>query len=706
MASVHIDDYSDGQAELLAYLGSHRHDHVRAGGMTPAEVEAKVDTVEPEIMGKVKITLVLSTIRRHPETQALEFALRLVSPREPHDGVARLPDLRDSNDPAARQLYLEKLRRKHLTEDVKLSCTGPGRIAVEHLTRTAGLFERIPQQKMHLIKEFAGAFLVWKTNGRMRMICDARPSNARLDTSRLPAYSLPLIEVIRQVMANVASGGEPFFVLSTDWRNAFFQVELVERLKAYCVHELRDEQNAAFFVWLNTLAMGLTISPYIMSALSWATILCPHGERSVPGLDTSKLPRGHPDDPSWQVFPQWLPLECGGGIFVIIDNIFIVTRRQETADALLERIVRNAHTWRLAFKLKCFTGRNYEGYHDIPPAIKVDIVRRECFHVMQPGDVTNEGVTFCGVRWRPDSYFVEVDPERDGAVGPHQYISGSTWRGPRRPLMAILARLGWHRRVSVPNGLDDALGEAVHRLAQMAVPAVAAESAAWDEEVIIDDRNLITALLAAWEERRTCASRPCSYQPESDRFEYMLQCATDASTSHALVAAVVLDDQGNGLRHAVLPFAHLPPRDDYAVAHRELQGVILGVKACKAYARSCGRGLDLITLACDNQNVIAWVSSKRHYGAVVPDLLRELRRALLADRHRTRLYMVFVGTAANVADPYSRGESCSEGEPAPVAARRRLTRDVLQAAQSSALGMWRISGGLVGQEDRRRLREP
>jgi hypothetical protein len=120
---------------------------------------------------------------------------------------------------------------------------------------TSQLFEPVPQPRWSNLFARAGAFLVEKSNDRFRMICDARPANCCLDTRRLPRYSLPLVEIYRQVMANVAAAGETFYVISTDWRNAFFQVPLPRRLQKYCVHDVSEPGGPRLLVWPKTLPM-------------------------------------------------------------------------------------------------------------------------------------------------------------------------------------------------------------------------------------------------------------------------------------------------------------------------------------------------------------------------------------------------------------------------------------------------------------------
>jgi hypothetical protein len=249
------------------------------------------------------------------------------------------------------------------------------------------------------------------------------------------------------------------------------------------------------------------------------------------------------------------------------------------------------------------------------------------------------------------------------------------------------------------NGFNDLIGSAIHHLSQLAVPADASDPQAWNEDIEIHDSELLWLLLRAWQERRTCHTRPRSYRVECSNFQYMLQCATDASTSAEMAAAVVFDHAGRFVWNVPAFFNEMTdtPHGGYAIAHRELQGILVGVLACKAYAAKQGRPLDLITLACDNLNAIAWASSWRHYGPVVPEILQLLHDALESGGTRTRLYLVYIGTDSNLADPYSRNETGAPDSNADRAARYRATQAVLRRAQSCALGVWRVSGGVVGR---------
>jgi hypothetical protein len=81
--------------------------------------------------------------------------------------------------------------------------------------------------------------------------------------------------------------------------------------------------------------------------------------------------------------------------------------------------------------------------------------------------------------------------------------------------------------------------------------------------------------------------------------------------------------------------------------------------------------------------------ARRHFGATVSSMLRRLRELL----DGTRRFGVYVRSASNVADPYSR--DVSDSEP-PDQALLTQSRNVLLPAQAAAHALFRVSGAGTG----------
>jgi hypothetical protein len=705
-ATTHFDDLRDPDGSPAGYGRGPARDR-SLDQLGAEEIRSRIDRIDAEVTGCVRTNAVFRHVCRNRYTAALAFATRLAlddthpahvslgasTANRPPSAVwnprVRYPLLAITNHPA--NVIADNRRRKHLTGDVNPTIEGAGAVAVRYLAESCGLFERA--YGTH--DAFARAFMVPKSDGKLlRMICDGREANSMWNTDAFPSYTLPTIESIRQVIANAASGAqskrEPFYVASTDWRNAFFQVPLPRRLRRYCVHKLGRHD----FVWPTTLPMGLKISPFIMSALSWATVLYTRDGKLLPGIDAStlSLPRDSSDvnDPAWQTFPTWLPLHGGGGIFVIIDNIFVVSPRRDVVERILGNIFDNAYAWRLAFKLKRYTrsATGYEGYFPKDAesfAALRSTVLSECFHVMDCDNA--EGAVFCGVRWFYDGYRLDApnDSERD-ALDP--FLSAGHWKSTYRQLMSFMGLVAWHRRVLFEDPLDDPLGAHLHELHRRAVPSTPACKQAWKEIVEVREAKLLNALREAWSDRWRATK--CAYHAQNADYAWRLLLATDASSGSGdcpgFLSAVVMNEFGRVHMPMRWPF----PRGFSAsspIAHLELLAVIYGVGLCQRLMEGRGRGL--VTLACDNQNCLAWLGARRHFGATVSAMLRRLRELL----DGTRLFGVYVRSASNVADPYSRDVSDSE---APDPALLTQSRNVLLPAQAAAHALFRVSGAATG----------
>jgi hypothetical protein len=705
-ATTHIDDLRDPDGSPAGYGRGPARDR-SLDRLSEEEIRGRIDRIDAEVTGCVRTHAVFGDVRRNRYTAALSFATRLaldddhtahitlgarVANRPPPafwDSRVEYPLLAITNHPA--DVIAENRRRKHLTGDVNPTIEGAGAVAVRYLAESCRLFELADGPR----EAFARAFMVPKSDGKLlRMICDGREANSMWNTDAFPSYTLPTIESIRQVIANVASQAqskrEPFYVASTDWRNAFFQVPLPRRLRRYCVHKLGRHD----FVWPTTLPMGLKISPFIMSALSWATVLYTRDGKLLPGIDAStlSLPRDSSDvnDPAWQTFPTWVPLTGGGGIFVIIDNIFVVSPDRDVVERILGNIIDNAYKWQLAFKLKRFTrsATGYQGYFPKDAESRAALrstVFSECFHVMDRDNA--EGAVFCGVRWFYDGYRLDApDDSERAALDP--FLSAGHWKSTYRQLMSFMGLVAWHRRVLFEDPLHDPLGALLHELHRRAVPSTPACKQAWKEVVEVREPQLLGALRQAWSDR-WCATK-CAYHAQNADYAWRLLLATDASSGSGdrpgFLSAVVMDEFGGVLRTMRWPF----PRGFSAsspIAHLELAAIMHGVGLCQLLMKHRGRGL--VTLACDNQNCLAWLGARRHFGDMVSRMLLGLRERLKG----TRLFGVYVRSASNVADPYSREVSDSE-PPDPTLLTQ--TRNVLLPAQAAAHALFRVSGSATG----------
>jgi len=85
---------------------------------------------------------------------------------------------------------------------------------------------------------------------------------------------------------------------------------------------------------MRTLPMGWYLSPSFAQTMTWSFLLGKADKsETLPYVDLSEV----------DAMPQWIPFTSGlGGIFVLQDNIFVVTDKEEIAVAWRDRMIRRA----------------------------------------------------------------------------------------------------------------------------------------------------------------------------------------------------------------------------------------------------------------------------------------------------------------------------------------------------------------------------
>lgn len=167
-----------------------------------------------------------------------------------------------------------------------------------------------------------------------RIITDARAANARLQN---PAQmELFTLEALLQRMATVTQSKQPVFALACDLRHWFHQIPLPRRYRRYLRIKLKEK-----YVYPSAWPMGFHMSPAIAQACTW-TILLADLDKNDELTRRTRTSLGIGSEVKFDEYIQWLPLEEGGGVFVLIDNIFIVTKSEQIKEKWKQRITRNA----------------------------------------------------------------------------------------------------------------------------------------------------------------------------------------------------------------------------------------------------------------------------------------------------------------------------------------------------------------------------
>ena len=417
--------------------------------------------------------------------------------------------------------------------------------------------------------------------------------------------------------------------------------------------------------------MGFTLAPFIAQCCTWSLLLAhTPGSKDHDALGPQKELLRKEVDP-----PVWLPLANGGGIFVLLDNILVVTPDEKTAEFWFNRIVDNCKEFHAVLK--------YESKEQLEGKELKDALRAQCFHQMHHNSPTS--FNFYGVEWRHHEHRVPVkDPTRELP----DYVKETRKFTTRRKLASVLGKLLWHRRIhriKFFDGSDES--DAIMNLYARYTPK---DRAGWNEDIQISPAEE-KGLLAAWKSRSDQTWLPARHLSSDAWLPSEVEwIATDAASETRTAAAVLLThketttlssepDVAARSGSTVVTRKYLRA---YGIAVAELDAIILAVEEI---LRRREKPPKLIVLATDSQNAKNWIEKGHAKNATAMKLLKKLDGLL----QESRLYLVYINTKHNVADQPSREEHM---EPA----RLVETIKVLSRASELAKGLWRISGDKVG----------
>lgn len=190
-----------------------------------------------------------------------------------------------------------------------------------------------------------------------RIIVDARIANAHLQNpAPMELFTLDALfscfarckqkalqlqhEHSERMKSNPQLQRKSFSILTidADLRHYFHQIPLPRKLRAAMaihlgIHRAKNGRRKDRVVFPTTWPMGTSPAPGIGQALTWSLLL--HD------LETDLDKRrglGILWEGNFDVQIPWLPLSDGGGVFVLIDNIFVVTSDSKLATAWQQRI--------------------------------------------------------------------------------------------------------------------------------------------------------------------------------------------------------------------------------------------------------------------------------------------------------------------------------------------------------------------------------
>ncbi|MDP1603607.1 MAG: reverse transcriptase domain-containing protein, partial [Legionella sp.] len=177
----------------------------------------------------------------------------------------------------------------------------------------------------------------------LRLIADARRANAKLMNNL--TYNIFTLDVLFQTVSNVCQRTErspkkKWYCINADLRHWFHQIPLPEHLRN--LFQFRFESGEVYRACL--LPMGWFLSPPIAQAITWTLALSTPKDGRVPELSRAQ---------QLNEMPPWLEFDKhAGGIFVIQDNIFIITDDEKLANAWSAHLVERAKHFNAEFKGK------------------------------------------------------------------------------------------------------------------------------------------------------------------------------------------------------------------------------------------------------------------------------------------------------------------------------------------------------------------
>ena len=534
--------------------------------------------------------------------------------------------------------------------------------AVKELAEKSNLYQRLRDFPDTSRKEdgirHAGAFFVEKQgktkevviDGKrqevtvLRVITDARAANAHCGDNA--SFNLFTLDSLLQMVSNVsrlADAQGNYFVVNADLRHMFHQLPLPGRLQRLF---LLSGPEGTYVP--RAAPMGWKLAPLLGQTASWSMLLGNNGDLEA----ISGLGGGRNRTPE---MPAWLPFADGdGGIFVLIDNLLIITTNKERANWWCKRMDDRGRATHLIFKQ--------------PP--RVEEIRR--------GDASTS-FTFDGIRiefdrWRTIDRDRDIDPANPTLT--YRQVSG------------LLGEVLWDLRVRrhEPILYADLLG-----VYSKATPP---SHDLWDAtNSRLDDTD--RAILQ-------------QYVAEARKHHYRERLESWYAGRYVLYAVDARLD-GEGKKPAVQMSAVVPlqldgkvhppwfaTRHDFEIiAETELVAIIEAVEHAMQQPANPGDPLTLIIIATDSLVAKGWVERGYSDRPRAQELLKRLRRAL--GESGVRVACVYVPSEDNVADDPSRLnpallESMTGSDAVIKPARLQATIRALRTATASVMHRATMSG--------------
>lgn len=327
---------ADWHSEIVQqYFGPRGTDGGRS--VNTEDVELRIDPIDPTLVAKVKVGLLLEAVK---ELSWARDNLRYVQPVGPNVRYPVAATPRERDDKEKRTGVPSSAVIKPVFQDV-----------VIHLMEKSELYETIGPASVNVPHAHAAVFLVEKAGKTvevrgedktmLRMITDARKANAVC--SDPSSFSMFLLDALLQTVSNVMhaakdSSYRSWYAISADLRHWFHQIPLPRHLQQLFKIDLGHGDVVA----PRAVPMGWNLAPLIAQTATWAMLIGREGNERPKFVDPAHYT---------SAMPPWLPFTEGrGGIFVLIDNVFVVTQSLAIAKEYARRLGNMADKLKIQFK--------------------------------------------------------------------------------------------------------------------------------------------------------------------------------------------------------------------------------------------------------------------------------------------------------------------------------------------------------------------
>lgn len=461
----------------------------------------------------------------------------------------------------------------------------------------------------------------------LRIITDAREANVKTD---VPApYNIFTLDALFQCVSNVfhrcqhkAIGHRKFYCINADLRHWFHQIRIPVHMR-----NMFQVRCGSKVYRLKTLPMGWYLSPSFAQTITWSFLL---GKQDA----GEKLP--HVDTTNMKAMPQWVPFADGiGGIFVLQDNVFLVTDKKEVAEAWRDRMILKSGT-------DAKYGLNLEFKDELPQVLEISA---------ESAGTDFNGITFGYGWWRTTSKRDRVNPFEVDGVAKTKFT--------HREIAAMLGEILWSlrvRRVKVLYRRD---------LMKVFGDNSPASVDQWDEinnnitksQLETLRQELQEARDAEKDEDKKTRAQPEWFPQSSFMFSYAVDASMEEKTEDQAVKAQIAICARLGSTN----WKWQNKKSDHAyIGEAELEAILWAVEDAVKVSK---KQVTTVLVATDSLCAKGWVERMYSERPQARELLEKLDGYLCGnhtDGRAIRICCVYVRTDHNIADIPSRCDDVAE----------------------------------------------